>query len=68
MQMSFGKYKGNELDQIPKGYLKWVMANCSINDELKSAIEAITGPVAKPLSDEEKLIELCKQYEKEQAR
>ena len=45
MRMTFGKYIGQPLDQIPKGYLRWVVGNVqSLEPTLADAIDkAIKG-------------------------
>lgn len=45
MRMTFGKYIGQPLDQIPKGYLRWVAGNVqSVDPTLANAIDkAIKG-------------------------
>jgi uncharacterized protein (DUF3820 family) len=41
MRMSFGKYKGRELCDIPLDYLRWVLRNCDrMNAFLRGAIQA----------------------------
>ena len=38
-KMTFGKYKGEKIKDVPVSYLFWVMQNCTnINPKLKSAI------------------------------
>ena len=42
--MTFGKYKGNDLEDVPRHYLKWLIANCDIaNPELDNAIRSMVG-------------------------
>ncbi len=45
MRMTFGKYIGQPLDQIPRGYLRWVVGNVpALEPTLADAIDkAITG-------------------------
>ena len=45
MRITFGKYIGQPLDQIPKGYLRWVVANVPhLEPTLAEAIDmAIRG-------------------------
>jgi hypothetical protein len=45
MRMTFGKYIGQPLDQIPRGYLRWVVGNVpSLEPTLAEAIDkAIKG-------------------------
>lgn len=35
MIMPWGKHKGEFIDQLPSGYLKWLAENCE-NDEIAS--------------------------------
>ncbi len=40
MRMTFGKYLGTPIDQVPRGYLRWVRANISaIEPVLADAIQ-----------------------------
>ena len=38
MKMPFGKYKGEEVSDIPLDYLKWVEENVSLTPDLRSEI------------------------------
>lgn len=53
--MSFGKHTGKPLNAIPKGYLRWLIANVSISQELKADITAILDGQPLPLPVEEQL-------------
>lgn len=39
MTISFGKYKGKNLEDIPSDYLKWIINKCKCSDELIEACE-----------------------------
>lgn len=39
MKMPFGKYKGEELSDIPAVYLEWLLENVSMKDDLHKAVE-----------------------------
>ena len=43
----FGKHKGKRLSDIPPSYLRWVIANCWIDGELRLAIDCVLS--GKPL-------------------
>lgn len=43
MKMPFGKYKDQDLDDIPEDYLVWVLDNCEIRPTLRRAIEVVLG-------------------------
>lgn len=46
MKMPFGKHKGKELTEIPKGYLHWLRSQDWLNGWLKNAVaEALGEPV-----------------------
>ena len=34
MKISFGKYKGREVEQVPSSYLNWYISNFNIEDKL----------------------------------
>lgn len=38
--MTFGKFRGEPLEKIPEGYLRWLLTDCnSLEDDLRVAIE-----------------------------
>jgi hypothetical protein len=42
--MSFGKYRGAKLDDVPQDYLQWVLSNCgnisvSLREEIKRVLD-----------------------------
>lgn len=44
MRMPFGKYRGQELSEVPESYLCWVLDNCErIGPTLRQAIEGVLG-------------------------
>lgn len=44
MEMPFGKHKGEDLEDIPLSYLRWVLRNVYLwDDELRSDMENLTG-------------------------
>jgi len=58
MRMTFGKHLGRPLDQVPRGYLRWVAANVAgLDPPLADAIgKAISG---QPIPDEPPAQDLC---------
>lgn len=51
MRMTFGKYLGVPLDQVPRGYLRWVLAN--VMPVEPTLADAIRKAVAKePVPDD----------------
>jgi hypothetical protein len=52
--MSFGKYKGKKLDEIPLTYLDWLLGNVEMYPETKRAIkDYLTDPaIARELEKE----------------
>lgn len=55
MKMPFGKYKGDDLDDILDDYLQWVLDNCDIESEtllraieIRMGLRARSGPTRSP--------------------
>lgn len=47
MQMPFGKYRGEELQDIPRDYLRWLLHNVELRGPaLKAEVEYIVGEEA----------------------
>jgi hypothetical protein len=47
--MSFGRYRGKPLDQVPTNYLRWVLDNAhSASPALRRQIKAILEPAPSP--------------------
>lgn len=69
--MPFGKHRGREVHRMPKGYLRWMLANCDLSPELRRAVEdglegiAYTPP--KPVDVDALVHKICKPWE-EQSR
>jgi hypothetical protein len=59
MTMPFGKHKGEELEDIPVGYLEWVLENCTnIKPWLRDAICEVLGidaPTSRPRAPSPKM-------------
>ncbi|MBY0459436.1 MAG: DUF3820 family protein [Gemmataceae bacterium] len=58
MRMPFGKHLGRPLDQVPRGYLRWVAANVAgLDPAFADAIgKAISG---QPVPDEPPAPDFC---------
>jgi uncharacterized protein (DUF3820 family) len=39
MKMPFGKHEGEQVHEIPRGYLRWALANLKLSPELHLAME-----------------------------
>lgn len=35
MKMPFGKYKGEDIEDLPSDYLRWLAGNCDWNTEIQ---------------------------------
>jgi hypothetical protein len=42
-RMPFGMYKGERIDEIPEGYLRWALQTCDLQVWLRRAIEDVLG-------------------------
>lgn len=40
MKMPFGKYKGQQLEDIPEDYLQWALENCTLTNALATEMES----------------------------
>ena len=38
MQMPFGKYQGDEIEELPREYLQWIADNLDLYGNLRTAI------------------------------
>jgi hypothetical protein len=43
MIMPFGKYKGQQVEDIPDGYLRWALENCNLTADLQKEMEDQLG-------------------------
>jgi len=41
MKMTFGKYKGQELDDLPDHYIQWLLEEATLPPKLRDELEAI---------------------------
>jgi hypothetical protein len=55
--MPFGKHRGVPLDKIPRGYLRWVLAECDLSPSLREDIAAIVKGEPLPKSLDERVAE-----------
>ena len=56
-EMPFGKHRGVPLDQIPRGYLRWLLAECDLSPSLREDIEAVVAEKPLPMSLDERVAE-----------
>ena len=56
--MPFGKHQGKPLNQIPRGYLRWLLAECDPSPSLREDIEAVVAEQPLPKSLDERVVEL----------
>ena len=59
MKMTFGKYKGLELSDIPRDYLRWVVTTLSVDHGLFVAIESVIGKVGDAKSGRDKAVAMA---------
>ena len=43
MEMLFGRHKGREIAEIPRGYLRWLAGNVPIQGELANEVCSVLG-------------------------
>ena len=69
-EMTFGKYAGKGLGEIPRGYLRWVLSKCELSDNMRTAIECVVKglpipPMPKERSLEDELQEIMQRKQPE---
>lgn len=68
--MPFGKHKGKQFSAIPRGYLRWMIANVPVDGWLKNEIDHIlygSPLLARPLTHEEALDRILCEYDPDAA-
>lgn len=53
MTMPFGKHHGVPLDEVPKGYLRWLKENVPLRTSLARAVEAVLAGHPAPEEEED---------------
>lgn len=53
--MPFGKHKGKEVSEVPKGYLRWLLNNGELYGSLASEIASVLGEESSELSENERV-------------
>jgi uncharacterized protein (DUF3820 family) len=68
--MPFGKHKGKPVEQVPKGYLRWLKTNVELRGPLAEAVDCVLAgkPIPKPVSIEELVEQIVKPFDLEQLR
>ncbi len=57
MEMPFGKHRGKEITEIPRGYLKWLENNVTIQGELAEEVYAVVrGIPRRPVKNVEDVV------------
>ena len=56
--MPFGKHRDKPLDQIPRGYLRWVLRECELSPSLQEDIQAVVAGQPLPKSLDERVMDL----------
>ena len=56
--MPFGKHKDKPLSGIPHGYLKWVLRECNLRDDLRADIQAVLSGNPVPKSMDERISDM----------
>ena len=52
----YGKHKGQALDTIPRGYLRWALDNVRMDERLRTAVQLVVAK--QPLPDEPEEIDV----------
>lgn len=64
MRMPFGKYKEKEIHHIATGYLSWLLANCELSIDLRTAVEyGLKKKRYDPVDTEALIEQIVKPYE-----
>lgn len=68
--MPFGKHKGESVETLPKGYLRWLKENVELRGELRQAVDCVLAgrPMPTLVSTEEMIERIIKPIDAEQLR
>ena len=58
MEMPFGKFKGQEISEIPKGYLRWLENNTALRGAVADEVyDVLRGIPQRPVKNEDDIVQ-----------
>ena len=61
--MPFGKYKGLQINQVPRDYLRWLLRQGTLYGWLLDVIASVVTGIPLPETDEEKVNRIVRSYD-----
>ncbi len=69
--MPFGKLKNWEIHKMPRGYLRWLLESCKLDEPLRTAVMLGLDRIEydpKPVDIDEMVHKICEPWPEQQSR